>query len=121
MCSLDIEDAFDGLPHAVLFRKAMDIFPDLSWRLLYYWYSKQCVFIKWNNEVSRKKRICVGTRPYHFNLFYQDMIEELNNSSGGIRINRVTYNAFSRGQDVIPWDLLAEIDFFVLSYSLTLG
>ena len=28
---------------------------------------------------------------------------------------------FSRGQDVIPWDLLAEIDFFVLSYSLTLN
>ena len=27
----------------------------------------------------------------------------------------------SRGQDVIPWDLLAEIDFFVLSYSLTLS
>ena len=26
----------------------------------------------------------------------------------------------SRGQDVIPWDLLAEIDFFVSSYSLTL-
>ena len=29
--------------------------------------------------------------------------------------------AYSRGQDVIPWDLLAEIDFFVLSYSLTLS
>ena len=27
----------------------------------------------------------------------------------------------SRGQDVIPWDLLAEIDFFVSSYSLTLS
>ena len=27
----------------------------------------------------------------------------------------------SRDQDVIPWDLLAEIDFFVLSYSLTLS
>ena len=62
MCSLDIEGAFDGLPHAVLFRKTMDIFPDLSWRLLYYWCSKQCVFIKWNNEVSQKIRIGVGTR-----------------------------------------------------------
>ena len=29
--------------------------------------------------------------------------------------------AFSRGQDVIPWDLLAEIDFIVSSYSLTFG
>ena len=28
---------------------------------------------------------------------------------------------YSRGRDVIPWDLLDEIDFFVLSYSLTLG
>ena len=32
----------------------------------------------------------------------------------------VLHCAISRGQDVIPWDLLAEIDFFVLSYSLTL-
>ena len=106
MCSLDIEGTFDGLPHAVLFRKAMDIFPDLSWRLLYYWYSKQCVFIKWNNEVSQKIRIGVGTRqggltsPYLFNLFYQDMIE-LNNSSGGIRINGVTYNAFGYADDAL--------------------
>ena len=29
MCCLDIEGAFDGLPHAVLIRKAMDIFTDI--------------------------------------------------------------------------------------------
>ena len=36
-----------------------------------------------------------------------------------VKQSNVIYN--SRGQDVIPWDLLAEIDFFVLSYSLTLS
>ena len=58
-------------------------------------------FIKWNNEVSQKIRTGVGTRQgtlissYLFNLFYQDMMEEPNNSSGGIRINGVTNNAFA--------------------------
>ena len=36
-------------------------------------------------------------------------------------IDILTVNLYSRGQDVILWDLLAEIDFFVLSYSLTLS
>ena len=36
-----------------------------------------------------------------------------------VKQSNVIYN--SRGQDVIPWDLLAEIDFFVLSYPLTLS
>ena len=36
-----------------------------------------------------------------------------------VKQSNVTYD--SRGQDVIQWDLLAEIDFFVLSYSLTLS
>ena len=35
-----------------------------------------------------------------------------------VKQSNVIYN--SRGQDVIPWNLLAEIDFFVLSYPLTL-
>ena len=73
----------------------------------FYWYSKECVFIKWNNEVSHKIRIGVGIRQdgltssYLFNLFYQDMIEELNNSSGGIRINGVNNNAFGYADDAL--------------------
>ena len=35
--------------------------------------------------------------------------------------DHIMFVRISRGQDVIWWDLLAEIDFFVLSYSLTLG
>ena len=65
------------------------------------------VFLSNGFEVSQKIRIGVGTRqggltsPYLFNLFYQDMIEELNNSSGGIRINGVTYNAFGYADDAL--------------------
>ena len=36
-------------------------------------------------------------------------------------ILKIVKTSNSRGQDVIPWDLLAEIDFIVSSYSLTLG
>ena len=39
MCGLDAEGAFDGIPHAVLFNKCMDIIPDTCWKLLYKWYT----------------------------------------------------------------------------------
>ena len=35
MCGLDAEGTFDGIPHAVLFNKCMNIIPDTSWKLLY--------------------------------------------------------------------------------------
>ena len=34
-CSLDAEGAFDAIPHPVLFDKAIDVLPDVCWRLMY--------------------------------------------------------------------------------------
>ena len=48
ICSLDAEGAFDAIPHPVLFSKTMNILSDMSWRLLYFWYAKIKVKIKWN-------------------------------------------------------------------------
>jgi hypothetical protein len=47
MCSLDAEGAFDGIPHPILFNKAMDIIEDRNWKLLYNWYANITVQVKW--------------------------------------------------------------------------
>ena len=47
LCGLDAEGAFDGIPHPILFNKAMNVVPDESWRLFYYWYKNITVQIRW--------------------------------------------------------------------------
>jgi hypothetical protein len=107
LCSLDAQGAFDSLPHAILFQKASGIIPDISWRLLHYWYTNQHVFIRWNGSTSDKIPIQVGTRQggltscYLFNIFYQDMIHELNVTPGGLKINNVSYCVFCYADDVL--------------------
>jgi len=107
ICSLDAESAFDGIPHSILFRNAMDIIPFLYWRVLVYWYSTLVVYIKWNNELSDAIAICKGTRqgglssPFLFNLLYQDMVDEISKMTTGISINNVTYNIFCYADDLL--------------------
>ena len=107
LCSLDAEGAFDALPHCVLFHKASEIIPDESWRLLLYWYARQYVIIKWNNKISEPINIGIGTRqgglssPYLFNLFYQEMVENINNTTGGLKVNNMSYNIFCYADDVL--------------------
>ena len=37
VCALDAEAAFDGIAHAVMFSKAIDVVPMLYWRMLVFW------------------------------------------------------------------------------------
>ena len=48
MCALDAEGAFDGIPHPILFYKCMNVIPERCWKLLYNWYAKISVRIRWN-------------------------------------------------------------------------
>ena len=82
-CSLDAQGAFDAIPHAVLFRKAMDVLPDHCWMIIVNWYRAICVQIKWGSALSEPISVHKGTRqgrlssPFLFNLFYQYLINEL--------------------------------------------
>ena len=33
-CSLDVEGAFDAVPHSIVFKKAIGIIPDHCWRIM---------------------------------------------------------------------------------------
>ena len=37
-CSLDAEGAFNGLQHLLLLSYALDIVPNVYWKILVYWY-----------------------------------------------------------------------------------
>ena len=55
MCSLDVQGAFDEIPHSVLLHKTIGIIPDLPWRVLCYWYGNMVAKItsKWNKMIGQ--------------------------------------------------------------------
>jgi hypothetical protein len=106
-CSLDVEGAFDGLTHAVLLQKAMGVIPESHWMILYYWYSDMMVSIRWNNLEGNRIKVECGTRqggltsPYLFNLFYHELIAELNMAKCGVTISDFNYNVFCYADDIL--------------------
>ena len=107
LCSLDAEGAFDGIPHCILFLKAAAALPDHCWRLLFWWYTRMAVVIKWNGAISPPIPVQRGTRqggltsPFLFNLFYEDLVDELSSMNCGIIIRGTRHNVFCYADDVL--------------------
>ena len=59
---LDAEGTFDGIPHSIIFKKAIDVIPDACWRLLFYWYKRMEVYIQLDNKHITPVSIQKGTR-----------------------------------------------------------
>ena len=84
----------------------MNVLSDKSWKLLINWYSNITVQIKWNVTVNIIQ-ICKGTMqgglswPLLFNLFYKDLINELENCDGGATVGNVNFNVFCYADDII--------------------
>ncbi len=106
-CVLDAEMAFDGIPHSILLMKAINVIPDTWWRLLHTWYHNSLVQVKWNGKLSEVLNIEKGTRqggltsPFLFNLFYQDLVHDLTNIPGGLRINGNSYCVLVYADDIL--------------------
>ena len=106
-CSLDAEGAFDALPHPVIFYKAIDVIPDIYWRILVHWYQNLTVCIQWGNYISEDTRVRMGTRqgglssPFLFNLFYEGMIHGISNMTCGMRIQDKTFNVYCYADDLL--------------------
>jgi len=106
-CSLDAEGAFDAIPHSILFDKALHVVPDPCWKILYYWCSKITAQVRWNHRLGNSINILIGSRqggissPFLFNIFYQDLVEELSRTVGGINIDNCSHNTFCYADDVL--------------------
>ena len=106
-CSLDAQGAFDFLPHTVLLNKAIDVLPDNYWICFYRWYNKMCVYTRWNAIIGNEIKVNRGTRqggltsPFMFNLFYKDLIQNLNKMNHGITISGYNFNAICYADDIL--------------------
>ena len=107
VCALDAEGAFDGIPHSIMFHKAVNVVPMLYWRLLIYWYSRLVVYIRWGGSISEPIDIRKGTRqgglssPFIFNLLYQDLVQRLSDMKCGVSIGGLTYNLCCYADDLL--------------------
>ena len=106
-CSLDAEGAFDAIPFSVLFNCASEAFPDICWRIMFYWYSSMNIRVRWQNQLSPPITVNRGTRqggltsPLLFNIFYQELIDKLQSLKSGIIINGRTHNVFAYADDIL--------------------
>ena len=69
-------------------------------KLLYYIYDNSTAQVRWNHCLSKCIAILKGTRqggissPFLFNIFYQDLVEDLSRTVGGINIGNCSYTTF---------------------------
>jgi len=106
-CSLDAEGAFDHIPHSVLFAKMDGVVSDPVWRLLYRWYGSMFVSIKLNGSLGRKLKVERGVRqggitsPWMFNIFYEDLVKNVNVMNCGLNICDKRFNIFCYADDLL--------------------
>jgi len=106
-CFLAGEGAFAAILQSILFDKCIDILPNVSWLLLYFWYENLITQIRWNNVLSNRIRVERGTRqeslssPFLFNIYYHDIMVELTNTIGGIGIDTISYRISCYVDDVL--------------------
>jgi len=74
---------------------------------MYIWYLNAKAVIKHMGNLSAPINIEKGTRqggltsPFLFNLIYQDMMQELSESTGGLSIGNSSYNVFCYADDIL--------------------
>jgi hypothetical protein len=61
-CGLDVEKAFDGVPHCVLLAKSINVIDDHWWRLLHSWYKNTTAAVKYMGKQSQPFELKTGTR-----------------------------------------------------------
>ena len=106
-CFIDIKGAFDRVNYVKLFRKLKQRgTPGYLIRLLYHWYRRQKLFIKWGSCTSIGFGMTNGIRqgsklsPCLFNVFIDELNYELSNSKVGCHIAGMPANNFGYADDL---------------------
>ena len=105
--SLDVEGAFDFLPHVIIMEKTINIISDHLWFLLYNCYLNMHIQIKWQGHLSQNISVQCGTKQgglcstFIFNLFYQNLVDTLQKAKCGVRIGSNNYNCFCNADDIL--------------------
>ena len=89
VCFLDASKAFERVNHRMLQLGARGV-PRYILRILIYWYKNQDMYIRWGDASSAKFKVTKGVRqgwilsPYLFNVYVDELSEELNKCNVGL-------------------------------------
>ena len=108
VCYLDASKAFDRLNFWSLFDKLLNRgMPDFIVRLLMYWYTHQCFYVRWGASISEAFYSSNGVRqggvlsPHLFNVYVDDLSQDLILSKAGCFINNVCVNHLMYADDTV--------------------
>jgi exonuclease III len=107
-CFLDLSKAFDLVSYDTLWSKlkATNLSPEII-RIFRYWYGSQVNSVRWVDSLSENYRLECGVRqgglssPTLFNLYVNDLIEELGRTHVGCHVDDVCVNNLSYADDMV--------------------
>lgn len=108
ICFMDAAKAFDRVNHWYLFDKLLNRgVPKLIVKLLSVWYCTQSFSVKWSNIISTSFKVQNGVRqggilsPRLFNVFIDELSDEMNTSGYGCHLNNQSYNHLQYADDSV--------------------
>ena len=106
---VDASKACDMVNHRTLFKQlgARGVTGCIL-RILIYWYKNQDMCIRWGDAYSAKFKVTNGVRqggdilrPYLFNVYVDELSEELNKCNVGCNLNRHLINHIMYADDLV--------------------
>lgn len=108
VCFLDASKAFDRVNHRTLFKQLGERgVPPYILRILIYWYNNQTTCIRWSGMLSIKFKVTNGVRqggilsPYLFNVYVDQLSEQLKTCKIGCSMNDFLINHIMYADDLV--------------------
>ena len=107
-CALDLSKACDKVKHYRLFCKLLQKgVPVGAVRLLATWYSSQTMEVTWKNHTSEAFEVTNGVRqgsvlsPCLFNIYIDDLLNQLSHSGNGAKIANMYVGCMAYADDIV--------------------